>query len=119
MSSAIYFTIDKGVWKDSETTSVLYEDLKKKIKPLMKPVLEQIPFELPKLPKTGDMVSTAKTTWNKGVLASCLFLIGLPELTWEYAKKGTAYTYSKISEQYQSLNDISHEKNSESKNLAN
>ncbi|KAK6644432.1 hypothetical protein RUM43_000699 [Polyplax serrata] len=115
MSSAVYLTIDKGVWKDSETTTALYEDIKNKVTPLVEPIAEQVPFTLPQLPKTGDVVSTAKTAWNKGVMASCLFLVELPELTWEYAKKGTIYTYNKINEEIQSLNAIDKDKSNESK----
>ncbi|EEB10597.1 conserved hypothetical protein [Pediculus humanus corporis] len=119
ISSAVYITIDKGVWKDSEITSQLYQDLKTTIKPYVKPVLEQIPFQFPELPKAGDLVSTAKTTWNKGVISSCLFLAELPDLTWDLTKKGTVYTYNKIMEELKSINDVKNEKENQNTNLAN
>lgn len=119
ITSAVYLTIDNGVWKDSETTGQLYENIRNKIKPYMKPIVEQIPFELPELPKTGDIVSTAKTTWNKGVMASCLFLIELPELSWEYIKKGSMFTYSKISEEIKALNNMEAKESNKSKSLTN
>lgn len=46
LGSAVYYTIDKGVWKDSATTSALYEDLEKGVSPYVGELKKQIPYEV-------------------------------------------------------------------------
>ncbi|KAL0271155.1 UNVERIFIED_CONTAM: hypothetical protein PYX00_008343 [Menopon gallinae] len=98
IASAVYFTVDSGVWKDSETTTELYYKIKGEVTPYVKPVVDLVPFELPKIPKTGDMCSSAKTAWNKGVMASCLFLSNFCDKAWDTTCDGIKYSYNKIRE---------------------
>lgn len=46
LGSAVYYTIDKGVWKDSETTSELYEELEKGVSPYVGELKKQIPYDV-------------------------------------------------------------------------
>lgn len=46
LGSAVYYTIDKGVWKDSATTSALYEELEKGVSPYVGELKKQIPYEV-------------------------------------------------------------------------
>lgn len=47
LGSAVYYTVDKGVWKDSATTSELYEELEKGVSPYVGEFKKQIPYEVP------------------------------------------------------------------------
>lgn len=96
VSSAVYLTVDSGVWKDSKTTSELYYKIKEEAKVYIKPVVDLVPFEVPRLPKTGDMCSSAKTAWNKGVMASCLFLSNACDKALPTTIEGIKYSYEKI-----------------------
>lgn len=112
--AAAYATIDYGVWDDSETTTALFNQIQSQVKPYVKPYLDQIPFEAPTLPKAGDVVSTGKVMWNKGVLRTFEFLTEVPDLTWEYSVKGFNYTYEKINEQLELAKTTSSEPTKES-----
>lgn len=46
LGSAVYYTIDKGVWKDSATTTALYEELEKGVSPYVGELKKQIPYEV-------------------------------------------------------------------------
>lgn len=46
LGSAVYYTVDKGVWKDSNTTSELYEELEKGVSPYVGELKKQIPYEV-------------------------------------------------------------------------
>ncbi|XP_047984214.1 MICOS complex subunit MIC13 homolog QIL1 [Leguminivora glycinivorella] len=77
--TAVYYTIDKGVWKDSSTTAALYEDLEKGASPYVGELKKQIPYELPPLPSNDRLSYLFKYYWNSGVKASFRFLVDLPE----------------------------------------
>lgn len=46
LGGAVYYTIDKGMWKDSATTSALYEELEKGISPYVGELKSKIPYEV-------------------------------------------------------------------------
>lgn len=46
LGTAVYYTIDKGVWKDSATTSALYDELEKGVSPYVGELKKQIPYEV-------------------------------------------------------------------------
>lgn len=46
LGSAVYYTVDKGVWKDSATTSAIYEDLESGVSPYVGELKKQIPYEV-------------------------------------------------------------------------
>lgn len=46
LGSAVYYTVDKGVWKDSATTAALYEDLENGVSPYVGELKSQIPYEV-------------------------------------------------------------------------
>ncbi|CAH0605558.1 unnamed protein product [Chrysodeixis includens] len=91
LGSAVYYTIDKGVWKDSATTSALYEELEKGVSPYVGELKKQIPYELPPLPSNDRISYLFKYYWNSGVKATFSFLIDLPKHT-SYAA-GKAYEF--------------------------
>lgn len=102
-----YASINYGIWGDSETTADLFNEIQSQVKPYVKPYIDQIPFEAPRLPKAGDVVSTGKILWNKGVMRTFEFLTEVPDLTWEYSAKGFSYTYQKINEQLEAAKTAS------------
>ncbi|XP_047022091.1 MICOS complex subunit MIC13 homolog QIL1 [Helicoverpa zea] len=91
LGSAVYYTIDKGVWRDSATTSALYEELEKGVSPYVGELKKQIPYELPPLPSNDRVSYLFKYYWNSGVKATFSFLVDLPEHTSKAATK--AYDY--------------------------
>ncbi|KAI8424097.1 hypothetical protein MSG28_002704 [Choristoneura fumiferana] len=78
LGSAVYYTIEKGVWKDSATTAALYEDLEKGASPYVGELKKQIPYELPPLPSNDRVSYLFKYYWNSGVKATFRFLVDLP-----------------------------------------
>lgn len=46
LGSAVYYTVDKGVWKDSETTSALYHELEEGVSPYVGELKKQVPYEV-------------------------------------------------------------------------
>ncbi|KAJ0178947.1 hypothetical protein K1T71_005722 [Dendrolimus kikuchii] len=87
LGSAVYYTIDKGVWKDSATTSALYEDLESGVSPYVGELKKQIPYELPPLPSNDRVSYLFKYYWNCGVKATFRFLVDLPSHTTNAATK--------------------------------
>lgn len=45
----MYYTINKGVWKDSATTTALYDELEQGVSPYVGELKKQIPYEVNKL----------------------------------------------------------------------
>ncbi|CAH2071680.1 unnamed protein product, partial [Iphiclides podalirius] len=78
LGSAVYYTVDKGVWKDSATTRELYEELEKGMSPYVGEFKKQIPIELPPLPSNDRISYLFKYYWNCGVKTAFQFLIDLP-----------------------------------------
>ncbi|KAG6457461.1 MICOS complex subunit MIC13 homolog QIL1 [Manduca sexta] len=93
LGSAVYYTIDKGVWKDSATTTAIYEDLEKGMSPYVGELKKQIPYELPPLPSNDRISYLFKYYWNCGVKTTFKFLVDLPTHTSNAASK----TYEFIS----------------------
>lgn len=46
LGSAVYYTVEKGVWKDSATTTALYEELEQGMSPYVGELKKQIPYEV-------------------------------------------------------------------------
>lgn len=117
LGSTVYYTVDRGIWKDSATTAELYKELDDGISPYVGELKKQIPYEvnmiiyfaniiepikifivfryfqLPPLP-TNDRISYLfKYYWNTGVKATFKFLVDLPTHTSDAAVK----TYEFIS----------------------
>ncbi|CAH0763926.1 unnamed protein product [Diatraea saccharalis] len=78
LGGAVYYTIDKGVWKDSSTTAAIYDDLEKGASPYVGELKKQIPYELPPLPSNDRVSYLFKYYWNSGVKATFRFLVNLP-----------------------------------------
>ncbi|XP_072939539.1 MICOS complex subunit MIC13 homolog QIL1-like [Epargyreus clarus] len=93
LGTAVYYTVDKGVWKDSATTSAIYEELENGVSPYVGDFKKQIPYELPALPSNDRLTYLFKYYWNSGVKATFKFLVDLPTHTGNAATK----TYELIS----------------------
>ncbi|CAF4814313.1 unnamed protein product [Pieris macdunnoughi] len=96
LGSAVYYTVDKGVWKDSTTTAELYKELEDGVSPYVGELKKQIPYELPPLP-TNDRISYLfKYYWNSGVKATFRFLVNLPTHTSNAAVKSYEFISSSL-----------------------
>ncbi|KAI5637414.1 protein QIL1 domain-containing protein [Phthorimaea operculella] len=93
LGGAVYYTIEKGVWKDSATTTALYEELERGMSPYVGELKEQIPYSLPALPKNDRISYLFKYYWNTGVKATFRFLVDLPD----HASDAASKTYNFIS----------------------
>ncbi|XP_026322355.1 MICOS complex subunit MIC13 homolog QIL1 [Hyposmocoma kahamanoa] len=78
LGGAVYYTIDKGMWKDSATTNALYEELEKGISPYVGELKKKIPYELPPLPTNDRASYLLKYYWNTGVKNTFKLLVDLP-----------------------------------------
>lgn len=85
---AVRYTVDKGVWADSQATEKLYNELCSVACPQVKKLQKQLPFEVPLMPKTGELCFIAKYYYNQGVKASFNFIHMAPCYMGQWAKKG-------------------------------
>ncbi|XP_069674933.1 MICOS complex subunit MIC13 homolog QIL1-like [Periplaneta americana] len=92
VGGVVYYTVDEGVWKDSEHTTQLYSKIYKTVAPYVK----EVPVEVPELPKMDEISFMAKNYWNKGVVASFIFLSDLPNKTTEWSKQGYDYIVKQL-----------------------
>ncbi|XP_060526107.1 MICOS complex subunit MIC13 homolog QIL1 [Cylas formicarius] len=87
-ASAVYYTKQQGIWRDSDESLKAYNKIKSELCPYVKQITSRVPIELPQVPKADSATLLLKQCWNKGVHASFVFLINLPEYTKEYTRKG-------------------------------
>ncbi|VVC97703.1 unnamed protein product [Leptidea sinapis] len=107
LGSAIYYTVDKGVWKDSATTSELYKELENGASPYVGELRKQIPYEarlLPPLPSNDRISYLFKYYWNSGVKATFKFLVNLPDHTSNVVMKSYNYIANAIEPSEQTTN---------------
>ena len=64
---------------------------------------DMLVFQVPELPKVDEVCFTAKNYWNKGVIASFIFLSNLPNKVTEWSKQGYEYVIRQM--------ELSQEKN--------
>ncbi|BES95711.1 Hypothetical protein NTJ_08520 [Nesidiocoris tenuis] len=81
VGAAVHYTNESGVWKDSSDTEKLYKDIHTAISPLF----EDVPVEVPDIPKAGDISRAIVDGWNAGVLHSADFIAHLPTHTYNAA----------------------------------
>ncbi|XP_041971285.1 MICOS complex subunit MIC13 homolog QIL1 [Aricia agestis] len=93
LGTAVYYTVEKGVWKDSSTSSELYNELEKGVSPYVGELKKQVPYELPPLPSNDKVSYLCKHYWNTGVKATFRFLINLPD----HATNAVTKTYNSLS----------------------
>jgi hypothetical protein len=60
-------------------------------------------FQVPELPKVDELCFTAKNYWNKGVIASFIFMSNVPNKVTEWSKDGYEYVVRQM--------ELSQEKN--------
>ncbi|XP_033606595.1 MICOS complex subunit MIC13 homolog QIL1 isoform X2 [Cryptotermes secundus] len=97
VGGVVYYTIDEGVWKSSEHTTELYSKIYKNVAPYVK----EVPVEVPELPKVEEISFLTKNYWNKGVIASFVFLSDLPNKTAELSKQGYEYVLRQLEQSKQ------------------
>ncbi|GLH07216.1 MICOS complex subunit MIC13 homolog QIL1 [Gryllus bimaculatus] len=80
----VHYTIEEGVWGNSEDSAKLYADLYKNVAPYIK----EVPVEVPELPKVENITHASQHYWNQGVKITFTFLKDLPTHTIHWSKKG-------------------------------
>lgn len=85
---AFRYSVDKGVWADSHATEKLYNEMCSAACPHVQKMKKQLPFEVPLMPKTGELCFIAKYYYNEGVKASFNFVHMAPCYMGQWAKKG-------------------------------
>jgi hypothetical protein len=58
-------------------------------------------FQVPELPKIEEVSFMAKNYWNKGVIASFVYLRNLPNKTAEWSKQGYEYVVRQMEQSQQ------------------
>ncbi|XP_077294380.1 MICOS complex subunit MIC13 homolog QIL1-like [Arctopsyche grandis] len=82
----VYLVSNQGVWKDSETTSKLYDSIKKETCPYVKEAASQLPFDLPQVPQVDNMMQMGVHYWNCGVRTTFTFLLNSPTHVKDWSK---------------------------------
>lgn len=85
---AVRYTADKGVWADSKTTEKLYNEICAATCPHVQSMKKQLPFEVPLLPKTGELCFIVKYYYNESVKGTFNFIHMMPCYLGQWAKKG-------------------------------
>lgn len=86
--AAVRYTAEKGVWADSQTTEKLYGEICSATCPTVQSMKKQLPFEVPLLPKSGELCFITKYYYNQAVKASFTFVHMFPCYLGQWAKKG-------------------------------
>ncbi|PSN51444.1 hypothetical protein C0J52_08993 [Blattella germanica] len=77
VGGVVYYTVEEGVWKDSEHSTEIYSKAYKAVAPYVK----EVPVE---------------NYWNKGVMSSFEFVSDLPNKTVEWSKQGYEYVSKQL-----------------------
>ncbi|XP_044312715.1 MICOS complex subunit MIC13 homolog QIL1 [Drosophila rhopaloa] len=78
LAGTVYYTRKVGIWGDTDQTDKLYNNVKAALCPYVQKLEKQLPFEVPELPRTGEMRFLAKHYYNEGVKNSFRFIHMLP-----------------------------------------
>jgi len=78
LGGAVYYTRQVGIWGDSDQSDKLYNTVKSELSPYVEKAKKQLPFEVPQLPRTGEMRFLAKHYYNEGVKNTFRFIHMLP-----------------------------------------
>ncbi|XP_030570200.1 MICOS complex subunit MIC13 homolog QIL1 [Drosophila novamexicana] len=78
VAGAVYYTRQAGVWGSTDETDKLYKNVKTQLTPYVQQAREQLPFDVPELPRVGEMRFLAKHYYNEGVKSSFRFIHMLP-----------------------------------------
>ncbi|GLV44102.1 QIL1 [Carabus blaptoides fortunei] len=87
-TGAIYYVSEQGVWRGSDETVKLCNQICTAVSPYTNEIKKQIPYELPSLPQTNEVSYLAKHYWNKGVISTFGFLANIPTYVGEMTAKG-------------------------------
>lgn len=77
LTSAVYYTIDQGLWEDTDQADKIYSDIYQAVAPYVK----DVPVEVPELPSLSDFAASSKLYYNQGVIATGNFFKDLPSNT--------------------------------------
>ncbi|XP_043649252.1 MICOS complex subunit MIC13 homolog QIL1 [Drosophila teissieri] len=78
VAGTVYYTQKVGIWGDSAQSDKLYNDIKSELRPHVQKLEKQLPFDVPQLPRTGEMRFLAKHYYNEGVKNTFRFIHMLP-----------------------------------------
>lgn len=87
MVAAFYYSKKAGVWANAEETERLYNDIKGSLQPHVQRIENQMPFEMPPLPQSGEVRYLAKHYYNNGVKNTFHFIDMLPCYTGQMVAK--------------------------------
>ncbi|XP_032681511.1 uncharacterized protein LOC116848952 isoform X2 [Odontomachus brunneus] len=78
-SGIVYYSIQQGLWSKSEDSVQLYGKVYNNVAPYIKDnIPKEVLSELPPMLSTNELCNSAKSTWNKGVIASMKFVSETP-----------------------------------------
>ncbi|XP_017098160.1 MICOS complex subunit MIC13 homolog QIL1 [Drosophila bipectinata] len=78
VGGVVYYTRSVGIWGSTDHTDKLYNNIKSELCPYVQKAKKQLPFEVPQLPKSGEIRFLAKHYYNEGVKSSFRFVHMLP-----------------------------------------
>ncbi|XP_053682961.1 MICOS complex subunit MIC13 homolog QIL1 [Sabethes cyaneus] len=84
---AVYYSRQEGIWK--ENTDEVYERYSKALQPHLASVKQQLPFEVPALPKSGELCFLTSHYYNQGVKNTIYFIHRIPCYLGQWTKKAT------------------------------
>ncbi|XP_058831048.1 MICOS complex subunit MIC13 homolog QIL1 [Topomyia yanbarensis] len=85
--SAVYYTRKEGIW--NENTDQVYERYSSALQPHIASVKQQIPIDVPALPKSGELCFLTTHYYNAGVKNTINFIHRLPCYMGQWTKKAS------------------------------
>ncbi|XP_058459474.1 MICOS complex subunit MIC13 homolog QIL1 isoform X1 [Malaya genurostris] len=83
--SAVYYTRNEGIW--NENTDKVYERYSSAMQPHIASVKQQIPIDVPALPKSGELCFLTTHYYNAGVKNTIYFIHRLPCYLGQWTKQ--------------------------------
>uniref|UniRef100_T1D5D1 MICOS complex subunit MIC13 n=1 Tax=Psorophora albipes TaxID=869069 RepID=T1D5D1_9DIPT len=84
---AVYYSREEGIW--NENTDQVYERYSLALQPHLTSVKQQLPFEVPALPTSGEVCFLTKHYYNQGVKNTVYFIHRLPCYMGQWAKQAS------------------------------
>ncbi|XP_055530309.1 MICOS complex subunit MIC13 homolog QIL1 [Wyeomyia smithii] len=84
---AVYYSRQEGIW--NENTDQVYERYSNALQPHMASVKQRLPFEVPALPKSGELCFLTTHYYNQGVKNTIYFIHRIPCYLGQWTKKAT------------------------------
>lgn len=88
VGGAVYFTKEEGIWGNGEKAEKVCQKYCKLSDPYVSQVKKSIPFDMPKMPPSGQMTFLTQHYYNRAIINSIDFIHMAPCYMGQMMKKG-------------------------------